>query len=110
MIAGLGMQKGSAMKQSSATVTTEHASQYLRQLCRHWSHRFQVEFDDQHGVVHLPEADCVLDAAVDGLKVRLEMQDSADTARLQRVVEEHLQRFGFKEALRFDWEITASKD
>ena len=28
-----------------ATVPTAHASRYLQQLCKHWSHKLPVEFD-----------------------------------------------------------------
>jgi hypothetical protein len=31
------------------------------------------------------------------------MPDDADQARIEKVVEEHLQRFGFRETLVFDW-------
>ena len=30
---------------SQAQVRTEHASRYLQQLCKHWSHKFAVTFD-----------------------------------------------------------------
>ena len=32
------------MPRSQATVTTASASRYLQQLCKHWSHKFAVEF------------------------------------------------------------------
>jgi hypothetical protein len=40
------------------------------------------------------------------LNVRLELQQGADDAHLRRFVEEHLQRFGFREELRFLWTTT----
>lgn len=92
------------MNISRALVMTEHASQYLRQLCRHWSHRYEVTFDDHHGTIHLPSGPCLLTAEPNGLRVELHMQDSADQSRVQHVVEEHLQRFGFKEQLKFEWQ------
>ena len=94
------------MKISAADVPTEHATSYLRQLCRHWSHRFPVTFDDAHGRIELPAALCELDAQPASLQVRLEMGDDADQERLEGVVAEHLQRFGFKEQLVFDWQRT----
>ena len=86
-----------------AIVPTENASSYLRKLCRHWSHRFPVEFNDEHGVIELPQAKCTLDAAPATLTVRLDLAEDADEARIRRVVEEHLQRFGFQEELVFAW-------
>ncbi|MGI4830739.1 MAG: DUF2218 domain-containing protein [Janthinobacterium lividum] len=91
------------MKISEADVVTEHATSYLRQLCRHWSHRFDVQFDDLHGRIALPEALCTLNATPALLQVRLELTEAADPARVEQVVAEHLQRFGFKEQLVFPW-------
>ncbi len=91
------------MRVSIAKVATENACSYLRKLCQHWSHKFTASFDDQHGKIELPAATCILDAADDRLDVRLELKQEADQARLEKVVEEHLQRFGFRETLVFAW-------
>jgi hypothetical protein len=91
------------MQTSNAIVATENASSYLRKLCQHWSHRFTVEFNDQHGTIQLPQATCTLDATHGELAVRLDSEDGADQARLCKAVEEHLQRFGFREELVFLW-------
>jgi hypothetical protein len=88
---------------STATATTANASSYLRKLCQHWSHRFPVEYTDQHGTIQLPTALCTLDAEAETLLIRLDLHEGADEARLRQVVEEHLQRFGFKEELVFVW-------
>ena len=88
---------------STATVNTPNGSSYLRKLCQHWSHRFTVEYNETHGTIQLPTALCTLDATSESLLVRLDMQEGADEARLRSVVEEHLQRFGFKEELVFAW-------
>jgi hypothetical protein len=95
--------KGQFMKTSNADVKTANAVSYLRQLCRHWGHRFPVEFNDERGVIQLPSAACALQSSPETLSVRLEMPDDADQARIEKVVEEHLQRFGFRETLVFDW-------
>ena len=87
----------------TATVNTGNASSYLRKLCQHWSHRFTVEYNPQHGTIQLPAALCTLDATPETLLVRLDLQEGADEARLRSVVEEHLQRFGFQEELVFVW-------
>ena len=91
------------MRTSLADVPTEHATSYLRQLCRHWAHRFPVTFDDQKGRVELPSALCLLAATPTQLQVRLELAEDVEGSRVEQVVAEHLQRFGFKEQLVFDW-------
>jgi len=90
-------------KISQADVKTANAVSYMKQLCRHWGHKFAVEFDDLQGRIELPQAVCVLTASDVELGVRLEMQDEADEGRMEKVVEEHLQRFGFREELVFVW-------
>jgi hypothetical protein len=89
-----------------AQVKTTHGSSYLRKLCQHWSHRFPVEYDAQQGTIQLPLATCVLHASADELTVGLNLQEGADEARLRQVVEEHLQRFAFREELTFLWTTT----
>jgi hypothetical protein len=96
------------MNVSIAKVSTENASSYLRKLCQHWSHKFPVSFDAQHGTIDLAACKCILDAEENALKVRLELAAEADEAQLQRVVEEHIKRFAFRESLVFDWNSAAA--
>jgi hypothetical protein len=37
-----------------ARVPTRHASRYLQQLCKHWSHNLAVRFTEQEGEVRFP--------------------------------------------------------
>ena len=88
---------------SKADVSTASAVSYMKQLCRHWAHRFPVEFDDERGTIELTQARCVLVASPETLAVSVEIQEGADQERIEKVVEEHLQRFGFRETLVFQW-------
>ena len=97
------------MNVSIAQVSTENASSYLRKLCQHWSHKFLVSFDAQHGMIDLGIGKCILDAEESALKVRLEMAAERDQAPLQKVVEEHIQRFAFRESLVFDWNSSTAQ-
>ncbi|MFS0736507.1 DUF2218 domain-containing protein [Sphingomonas sp. 1P06PA] len=87
-----------------AAVPTAQASRYLQQLCKHWSHKFDVAFDADHGTVPLPGALLTL-AAEDGtLAIALDVEDPAVGDQMKRVVAEHLDRFAFREApLPFHW-------
>ena len=91
------------MNLSRAEVPTANAVSYLRQLCRHWSHKYSVEFDDTHGKIQLPKAIVQLMPSPAALSVYLEVPAAEDQARMEEVVAEHLQRFGFKETLVFNW-------
>jgi hypothetical protein len=88
------------MPTSQARISTALASRYLQQVCKHWSHKFVVEFTPDKG--HIPFADgrvCDLDATPETLTLRAEAPDAEALERLQRVVEEHVKRFAFREEL-----------
>ena len=88
------------MPTSQARVPTAEASRYLKQLCRHWSHKFPVETTDAHGTV--PFGDdriCTFEAESDALLMRVVTPDPAALTRLENVVADHLLRFAFRENL-----------
>jgi hypothetical protein len=88
------------MPSSQAHVSTASASRYLQQVCKHWSHKFAVEFTPEKG--HIPFSDgriCNLEATPDVLTLRAEAPDVEALERLQRVVVEHIKRFAFREDL-----------
>lgn len=87
---------------ATARVKTEHASKYLQQLCKHWSHKFDVTFDETHGVVPFGQATCTFDAALDALTMRLDAPPD-DLARMGEVVAKHLARFAFRETFDIRW-------
>ena len=92
------------MTQLTAHVPTASASRYLQQLCKHWSHKFEVEFDAHKGRIALPFGPTDLVAGDDALDVTITLNDGGDPARAQQVVADHLNRFAFREGeLLFDW-------
>jgi hypothetical protein len=88
---------------SIAHVKTASASRYLQQLCKHWGHKFQVEFDARHGEIALPAGPLKMDATDSELVVELDTADPAALDRFEAVVAEHISRFAFREELAFDW-------
>ncbi|MDO9471496.1 MAG: DUF2218 domain-containing protein [Caulobacter sp.] len=93
--------------QSLAAVSTANAARYLTQLCKHWSHRFAVVFDDASGRIELPAGVCRLTAGPGKLGVVIEAADAPTLDRLEGVVAEHLNRFAFREGpLAFAWSRT----
>jgi len=85
-------------------VPTENGSRYLQQLCKHWSHRFPVEFDAEKGTVELASSRVTMTATPTELHVDLHVDNLDDLPRMKKVVSEHLDRFAFREApLPFVW-------
>jgi uncharacterized protein len=100
---------------STAKSPTISASRYLQQLCKHWAHNLEVEFDTQRGTVRFPKdargADWPADAIVtftaepDGIISRIDASAKEQLEGLKGAVARHLDRFAFREApLRFDWQ------
>ncbi len=93
------------MSRSIAIVPTTHASRYLQQVCKHWSHKFAVTFDAHSGHIPLPLGSANLAAGDMALTVTCEVPDGGDLTRLQTVVAEHVNRFAFREGeLAFQWQ------
>ena len=89
---------------AKASIPTANAAKYMQQLCKHWSHRLEVDLSDQKGVVKFPAAVVTLEAGPEALGVAIEGEGSEEVERLKGVVASHLDRFAFREApLRFDW-------
>jgi uncharacterized protein len=66
------------MPASQATIPTAAASRYLQQLCKHWSHKFAVEFTPEHGTIPFDVTRlCTLDASPERLALRIEAADDA---------------------------------
>lgn len=91
------------MPQSRAVVSTPHASRYLLQLCKHWSHKFETEFTETHGRIVLPLGETRLGADAESLTIDLSTEDADALPDFRDVVARHLERFAFRETLRFEW-------
>ncbi|MEQ6335424.1 DUF2218 domain-containing protein [Sphingobium sp. MK2] len=89
----------------TAKVPTPNASRYLQQLCKHWSHKFDVTFDTEQGVIPFPMGPIRMQAEPEALVVTIEPKADADVEKFKQVVADHLDRFAFREApLTFDWQ------
>jgi hypothetical protein len=89
---------------ATASVPTVNASKYMQQLCKHWSHKLEVDLSDERGVVKFPAAVATFEPGPEALKVTIEGEDGEAVERMKGVVASHLDRFAFREApLKFDW-------
>ena len=88
---------------STSTIRSERASSYLQQLCKHFGHRLDVEFDAQHGRIAFDFGRCELAAEDDALTISASAGDGESLRRVEDVVGSHLERFAFREALEIAW-------
>jgi hypothetical protein len=92
------------MPTSTAHVATAKPGPYLKQLCRHFGHRNEVEFDDSSGQIALASGVCRLDASAPAqLELIATAADAESLAALQRTIGGHLERFGVKDELVVSW-------
>jgi len=100
---------------STSRTPTAKASQYLQQLCKHWSHSLPISFTALEGKVTFPkdarganwpgDAILVLRADVHTLECHIEASVKEQLDALKTTVATHLDRFAFREApLLFDWQ------
>jgi uncharacterized protein len=85
------------MIQSRAEWKTEHGRKYLVQLCKHFAHKIEVAYTEQHGECRFSCGTVVLDADDDGLTIVASAPDPEQLAETQSVMERHLVRFAFRE-------------
>lgn len=89
---------------SQARVATVEASRYLQQLCKHWSHKFTVDFTADRGMIDFGDGRACALAAQDGtLTLRATVPEGDDAGRFEGVIAEHVKRFAFREDLTFTW-------
>ena len=92
------------MAKAIAVVPTENGWKYLQQLCKHWSHKLDVELGEKSGIVRFSEAVATMSADDKALTVEVEADSDEVLERMKGVVSSHLDRFAFREApLPFEW-------
>lgn len=69
--------------ESHARVATESAARYMTQLAKHWSHKFEVQYDATTATFPLPAGTCQMVAHPDGLDITIEAVDGESLARLE---------------------------
>jgi hypothetical protein len=92
----------------TANITTDRASTYLQQLCKHFGHKIEVRFDPHLGHIAFPFGQCDLSAKEDALDLTVTAETQADLTKTSRVIANHLERFAFRENPRIDWRPLAA--
>ncbi len=91
---------------STARFATKHGSKYISQLCKHFAHKVEVEYDDTHGRAALPSGPAELVADAEGLNVRVTAPDLKGIIGARFVIDSHLVTFAYREDFSgFQWNI-----
>ena len=97
------------MYRSSARIAAQNPARLIKRLCNHWRHKFEVQLDEQGGVIELPLGRCDLRAGKGCLDARLDAADRGKMLQLQKVVGDHLARMAGDERLHIDWQLQAGE-
>jgi hypothetical protein len=87
-----------------ARVATDESARFMNQLCRHFGHKLDVEFDDTRGSIVFSMGRCDLTAEPGALVLVPTTESEQDAARVAEVIASHLTRFGFKSGLTVEFE------
>jgi len=89
---------------SKLFVKTLKASIYLQQIGKHFSHKFEVDFDSQAGRIEFPFGIAELNAEELGLNMIAKAETAESLDKMKHVLASHLERFAFREKLECNWD------
>ncbi|PVB62392.1 DUF2218 domain-containing protein [Labrenzia sp. 011] len=87
----------------TTTAETASASKYLQQLCKHFAHKVPAEWDSASGKVCFPFGSCRMEASPTSLTIRCEADEEQKIDRMKYVIDDHLERFAWREKLTLEW-------
>jgi uncharacterized protein len=91
-------QEDFVMPASTASVASPSARKYMIQLCKHWSHKLVVSWDDDKGRIEFDGSRvCIMHNDQQTLHLRVETNGDDELERTQQTVVNHLKRFAFRE-------------
>ncbi|WP_412555336.1 DUF2218 domain-containing protein [Shimia sp. MIT1388] len=85
------------MLTATGTFSTENASKYLVQLCKHFAHKIDVSYDETQGSCSFPIGTAAMTANPEQLRVDIEVNDAEGLKQVKHVIDVHLERFAFRE-------------
>lgn len=94
---------------TTARYPTAHASKYLQQLCKHFAHKTEVEYDETKGHCALEAGPAELRAEEDALLVRVTAEDAKGLIQSRFVIDIHLVTFAHREGfLGLTWQFESA--
>lgn len=91
------------MYSSTATVPTDRAGRYIKQLCSHFSKKADSTFDESSGHTVFEFGECRMTATASTLEFTVSADSEELLGRVEYVVADHLERFGARDNLAVTW-------
>lgn len=82
---------------STGTFATENASRYLQQLCKHFGHKVDVDFNETEARLAMPLGPVTMTADTEVLTINVSAADADSIGVARKVIDSHLERFAFRE-------------
>lgn len=94
------------MHKATATFKTETPGKYIAQLCKHFAHKIEVEYDETKGKAAMPTGPANFEARDGVLYIEVSAEDPQKLPQAKYIIEDHLVRFAFREGLKgLHWEF-----
>ena len=91
------------MYTSITSLPTNEASRLIKRLCKHFSHKVDVEFDESSGHVDFPMGSCNMKASDDTLTFDIQADNPENLQKVQQVISSHADKFARDESLEWEW-------
>ena len=87
------------MLKSVSRFETERASRYLQDMCKHFAHKVEVNYDTERGSAAMPYGKLDMFVRDGALYVEVEAENGELLNRMKHVVDAHIVRFAFREKI-----------
>lgn len=92
-------------------IRSEHCARYLTTLCRHFSRKIEVEYNERQGVAYFPYGVCTLTLSEpDSLNIHCAAQTPEGLSAVKQVLTSHLEMFAYRgDQFAIQWTQSASE-
>ena len=82
---------------------TANGSKYLQQLCKHFAHKIDVEWDEQSGKAAFERGQCEMTADQSAISFKVSVDEKRDLPLIKYIIDDHLTRFAHRETVLLNW-------
>ncbi len=89
----------------TAIAETHQAQRFLNRLCKHFSHKVDVKWENHLGFIKFSMGVCYLEARDTNLHFRCEANNKTDLSEIIDTIDSHFKRFSGDEGTAMSWHI-----
>jgi len=89
---------------ATSYVATPTPARYISRLCRQFTHKLPVSFDEHHGRIEFAFGLSHLHADKTGLHITALSNNLQDLDKLKHLIAAHFERFAWQAELNLDWQ------